>query len=155
MTAVLLMTQTVKWVFLPFKVMVYIKAFTQRFSKMEQLPTTSLAPLEIMTFKVKSTSQWAPQVRFPGGKSLMPHLQTSPSRRKGKSFISTMPPVFPTCRTGIRPFAGMQGMKSPTAWQDKIPPVTADTRCWQKFLCVWSHLVCFALICCSKLWILF
>lgn len=38
---------------------------------------------------------------FQEGNSLMPHLQTSPSRRKGKSFISTMPPVFPTCRAGM------------------------------------------------------
>lgn len=147
------MTQTVKWVFLPFKAIVYMKAFPQRSSKMEQLPSTGLGPLEIMSFKVMAclTNKAHPsephRSGFQEGNSLMPYLQTSPSRRKGKSFISVMPSVFPTYRTEITPFSAMQVMKSPRAWHDKIPPVTADTRCWYKSLCVWSHLVCFALIC--------
>lgn len=137
MTAILLITQTVKWVFLPFKAMVCIKAFPQRPSKMEQLPTTGLAPLEIMSFKVMAclTNKAHPsephKSGFQEGNSLMPHLQTSPSRRKGKSFMSAMSPVFPMFRAGIRPFAG-QACRAPqlgmTKFRQWLQTLIADTN---------------------------
>lgn len=100
--------------------MVCIYVFPQRPSKTEQLPTAGLTPLEITSFKVKACLMYNPHPSdphksgFPEGNSLMPHLQTSPSRRKGKSFMSSLSPVFITRRAGIGLFAGQSA--EPWGW---------------------------------------
>ena len=106
---------SVQLVFLLFNAMVCIYVFPQKPSKTEQLATTGFTPLEIMSFKVMVCLTYDPHPSdpyksgFQEGNSLMIHLQTSPLRRKGKSFMSSLSPVLITCRAGIRPFAGRAG----------------------------------------------